>query len=82
MRFPAVLSVIDNDLHYGITGSAFALRTSFACRFGFAFALDAGFFVTFPSLDFRQDSRLLNFLLETLQSGLDTFSLSNSYLRQ
>ncbi len=66
----------------GITSGEAALSASFACGFGFAFALDAGFFVTLASLDFRQDSRLLNFLLETLQSGFDAFSLSNSYLRQ
>ena len=53
------------------------LFVAFACCFGFALALDAGFHVMLTTLDFGENTRFLDLLLETFESTFDTFARVN-----
>ena len=50
------------------------LAFAFACGFGFALALDAGFQVVLATLDLGQDACLLNLFLEALQGAFNALT--------
>jgi hypothetical protein len=58
------------------------LGPSLASGFSLAFTLYARLFIALTSLDFRKNAGFLDFFLESLQSGFDTFAFRNSNLGQ
>jgi hypothetical protein len=58
------------------------LGPSLASGFSFAFTLYARLFIALTSLDFGKNAGFLDFFLESLQSGFDTFAFRYSNFGQ